>query len=166
MCSSFSHAEEAQMHSSERCSPNVLVSSAELPVTVGRLEAGGTHSSYSNHTSISWIQWLGKRQRSGALRALGGLQCNDDVHKLGHWEKEHGYGEPAVSMATTVLIQLLPPHLGKNRTIRKRCVLLCAGWIIKYTPSVANSLLPPPHSGAFHLLPSDFGGGVWLTTFH
>lgn len=41
---------------------------------------------------------------------------------------------------------------------KKRCVLLCAGWIIKYTPSVANSLLPPPHSGAFHLLPSDFGG--------
>lgn len=118
MCSSFSHAEEAQMHSSEHCSPNVLVSSAELLVTVGRLEAGDTHSSYSNHTSISWIQWLGKRQRSGALRALGGLQCHDDVQKLGYWEKERAFGEPAVSMATTVLIQLLPPHLGKYRMIR------------------------------------------------
>lgn len=72
-----------------------------------------THSSYSNHTLISWIQWLGKRQGSGVLRALGGLQCHDDKHKLGHWEREHGYGNPTVSMTTAVLTQLLLPHLCK-----------------------------------------------------
>ncbi|KAL7381946.1 hypothetical protein ABVT39_013942, partial [Epinephelus coioides] len=110
-----------------------------------------THCFYSNHTSISGIQWQGKMQKSAALRALGGLQCHDDKHKLGHREKEHAYGNPAVSMATAVLTQLLPPHLGKYTTIRKRHVLLYAGWIIKYSQSVANSLLLPPHSGAFHL---------------
>lgn len=78
------------------------------------------------------------------------------MHKLGHWEKEHGCGNPAVSMATAVLTQLLPPHLGKYATIRKWHALLYAGWIIKYSQSVANSLLLPPYSGAFHLFPSDF----------
>lgn len=63
-------------------------------VAACRLEAPDTHSSHSNHTSIGWIQWLGKRQRSGALRALGGLQCHDDMHKLGHWEKRARLWKP------------------------------------------------------------------------
>lgn len=138
MCASFfqSSIKKAQKHSAEKCRPNVLVSSLQ---SVGSRPV--THS-HSNHTSISCIQWPGKRQRSAALRALGGLQRHDDEHKLGHREGESAYGNPAVSMETAVLTQLLPPHLDKYAAIRERHVLLCAGRIIKYSQSV--SLFPPP----------------------
>lgn len=142
----------------------VLPKCPELLVAACGLKVRDTQSSYSNQTSISWIQWLGKRRKRGELRALGGLQCHGDMHKLGHWEKEHGYGNPAVSMATAVLTQLLPPHLGKYAAIRKRHVLLYAGCIIKYSQSMTNSLLLPLCSGAFHLFPSDFGKEMWISS--
>lgn len=72
-------------------------------------------------------------------------------------KRARGYGNPSVSMATAVLTQLLPPHLGKYPTIRKGHVLLYAGWIMKYSQGVDNSLSLPPYSSAFHLSLIFFG---------
>lgn len=85
--------------------------------------------------------------------------------KLGHWEREPGAGNPAVSMATAVLTQLLPPHLGKYTTIRKGSVVLCAGRTMKYPQSMSNSLLLSALSSAFHLSPpTDFGESKWISS--
>lgn len=71
-----------------------------------RLKACDTHSFYSNRTSISWIQWLGKRQRSGDLRALVGLQChNGKIGSLGKsaqlWKPHRLHGNHSVDTAIT-----------------------------------------------------------------
>lgn len=135
------------MRSTELCCQNVLVSSAELLVVVWRLEASDTHSSsIQNPTSISWIQWLGKRQRSWSTESSWRASMPQRQAQTGSLGKRaRGYGNPSVSMATAVLTELLPPHLGKYPTIRMGHVLLYVGWIIKYSRSVADSLLLPPY---------------------
>lgn len=62
---------------------------AEFLAAVYQPEACDTHSCHSNHTSIDWIQWKAKwKAEEWSLRALRGLQCQDNMHNLGQWEKE------------------------------------------------------------------------------
>lgn len=135
---------------------------SELQAALRQLKVCDTQSYHSTHTSISLIQWLGKKQRSGAWELSEGFNARTTCTKWVTGKKS--YGNPAVSVATTVLTQLLPPHLSKYTAIRKWHFLLYAGWIIKHTQRVSNSLSLPPHSSAFHLFPSDFGGEMWISS--
>lgn len=55
-----------------------------------------------------------KEQRRGACELSEGSGGPDNACKLGQQEgRRRRYGSPAVSMATAVLTQLLPPHLGQ-----------------------------------------------------
>lgn len=57
-----------------------------------------------------------KEQRRGACELSEGSGGPDNARKLGQQEgRRRRYGSPAVSMATALLTQLLPPHLGQIR---------------------------------------------------
>lgn len=153
---------QSRWHIDQTVLPKCLVAGRQslwLQFVNSRLVTHTYCSYHSNHTSISWIS-IGKKQRSGAWELSEGFSARTTCTNWVTGKKR--YGNPAVSMATAVLTQLLTPHLSKYTAIRKWHFLLCAGRIVKYTESVANSLLLPPYSGAFHLSPSDFSEEMWI----
>lgn len=65
----------------------------------------------------SELRGKAEEQRRGACELSEGCGGPDNARKLGQQEgRRRRYGSPAVSMATAVLTQLLPPHLWQTQS--------------------------------------------------
>lgn len=122
MLCAHSSRKKNKTHTVRRYSTNVFLWSVSLSAE----RMWHTYCSYRSNARQSAGLKV-KSERRGACKLSEGFSawttCTKWVNRKE--KKKRRYGNPAVSMATAVLTQLLPPHLSKYTAIRKWRFILC-----------------------------------------